>query len=224
MRLMCSSSEHESECIPPVISTGQGHKQDISGMWRKGNCYVCGACVCVCVTKNCKNLAVALTYTFLGKLDLFVSGSFPQLPSRLKSDSQALTSLTSKQLLRCLCSNYYSLTPFPMMLFFFDCLPSWPPVSLSFFSLEVKTWFIHSFDTYLLSISYISDILSGSGSTSANKTNELFSLRAWWQCDEGWGWRDLRGSCLLLHKVPQASPHCSECTHGWQPGNHQRAC
>ena len=139
MRLMCSSSEHESECIPPVISTGQGHKQDISGMWRKGNCYVCGACVCVCVTKNCKNLAVTLTYTFLGKLDLFVSGSFPQLPSRLKSDSQALTSLTSKQLLRCLCSNYYSLTPFPMMLFFFDCLPSWPPVSLSFFSLEVKT-------------------------------------------------------------------------------------
>lgn len=100
-----------------VISAGQGHKQDISGMWRKGNFYVCGACVCV--TENCKNSAVALTYTFLGKLDLFVSGSFPQLPSRLKSDSQALTSLTSKQLLKCLCSDYYSLTPFPMTLFLF---------------------------------------------------------------------------------------------------------
>ena len=100
-----------------VISAGQGHKQDISGMWRKGNFYVCGACVCV--TENCKNSAVALTYTFLGKLDLFVSGSFPQLPSRLKSYSQALTSLTSKQLLKCLCSDYYSLTPFPMTLFLF---------------------------------------------------------------------------------------------------------
>lgn len=92
-------------------------QQDISGMWRKGNCYVCGACVCV--TENCQNSDIALTYTFLGKLDLFVSGSFPQLPSRLKSDSQALTSLTSKQLLKCLCSDYYSLTPFPMTLFLF---------------------------------------------------------------------------------------------------------
>lgn len=170
-----------------IISAGQGHKQDVSGMWRKGNCYVC--CACVCVTENCQNSDIVLTYTFLGKLDLFVSGSFPQLPSRLKSDSQALTSLTSEQLLKCLCSHYYSLTPFPMTLFLFLIVshrgPQFP--YLFFFFLEVQTWFIHSFDTYLLSICYISDILSGSGSTSTNKTDESFSLRAWWQCDEGWG-------------------------------------
>ena len=67
-----------------AISAGQGHKQDISGMWGKGNHCACGVCVCVCVsvcvylkTAETQLFIVAFTYTFLGKLDLFVPWSSP---------------------------------------------------------------------------------------------------------------------------------------------------
>ena len=120
-----------------VISAGQGHSRilvECGG--RETAMFV----VPVCVTENCQNSDIALTYAFLGKLDLFVSGSFPQLPSRLKSDSQALTSLTSKQLLKCLCSDYYSLTPFPMTLFLFLIVSHrGPQFPYLFFFLEVQT-------------------------------------------------------------------------------------
>lgn len=173
-----------------VISAGQGHKQDISGTWGKGTT-VLVVCVCVCVPENCRNSAVySRIHIYLsGQVGFVCSWVLPQFPSRLKSDIQSLKSLTSNS-----CWSAFpqittlwlpspphffvflmaSLGPwFPFLLFFFFCLRS------------SKLTFIHSFDKYLWSICYISNILAGPGNTFANTTDESLSLRAWWQCDEG---------------------------------------
>lgn len=135
-----------------LISTGQSHKQDISGMWRKGNHCACGACLCVCVcVRACTHMwrlqriwCLQLHWHVTFCTSWICSFLTPPLVF-LQADTQVKVKGSSNlyfQQLRCLSWNYCSLTLSPPWISFCssDDLP-WLLISLSailFFLLTVQ--------------------------------------------------------------------------------------